>query len=586
MKNFLSSLLATIIGIIIMTVVVVLIFVGIIAASTSKEVPEVKENSILLAKFNGPIADRSDNNPFSKFLSGNPYGGEVLGLDQILKDIKKAETDDHVKGIFLQLSVVPTGTATIEEIRNALLEFKESGKFIYAYADLVTEKSYYLATVADSIFMTPKGMFNFDGLSAEVTFYKNAMEKLGVEMQVIRHGSFKSAMEPYMRENLSEENREQIESYVGSIWNNMMTGISETRGISLADLNQYADELISFDGDKLVETNMIDGLIYYDEMLSLLKQKMGVEEEDDLEAISLSKYNEVPSKKKKEYTRDKVAVIYGTGTVIDGNYGEGYVGSERIAKAIRKARRDKSVKAIVLRVNSPGGSMIASDVIYREVKLAAQEKPLVASMGNVAASGGYYIAAPADTILASPNTITGSIGVFARIPNMQKLMNDKLGITTDVVKTNRHSNMITVFNPMDPEVRTVLQKSVDEAYETFVKVVSDGRDMTKEEVDAIGGGRVWAGNDALENGLIDMFGGLNKSIKVAADMAGLENYRIQSLPKLEDPLTMIMKELTGGAKLRIMKNELGDQYIHYKKIQEIKEMRGLQAIMPYDIVLH
>ena len=412
------------------------------------------------------------------------------------------------------------------------------------------------------------------------------MEKLGVEMQVIRHGSFKSAMEPYMRENLSEENREQIESYVGSIWKNMLTGISETRGISLTDLNKYADELISFDGDKLVETNMIDGLIYYDEMLSLLKQKMGVEEEDDLEAISLTNYNEVPSKKKKEYTRDKVTVIYGTGTVIDGNYGEGYIGSERIAKAIRKARRDKSVKAIVLRVNSPGGSMIASDVIYQEVKLAAQEKPLVASMGNLAASGGYYIVAPADTILASPNTITGSIGVFARIPNMQKLMNDKLGITTDVVKTNRHSDMITVFNPMDPEVRIILQKSVDEAYETFLKVVSEGRDMTKEEVDAIGGGRVWAGNDALENGLIDMFGGLRKSIEVAADMAGLENYRLQSLPKLEDPLTMIMKELTGGAKLRIMENELGDQYIHYKKIQEIKEMHGLQAIMPYDIELH
>jgi protease-4 len=434
--------------------------------------------------------------------------------------------------------------------------------------------------------MTPKGMFNFDGLSAEVTFYKKAMEKLGVEMQVIRHGSFKSAMEPYMRENLSEENREQIESYMGSIWESMLTGISETRGISVENLNRYADELISFDGEKLVETNMIDGLIYYDEMLSLLKEKMGVEEEDDLEAISLSSYNEVPSKKKKEYTRDKVAVIYGSGTVMDGNYGEGYIGSERIAKAIRKARRDKSVKAIVLRVNSPGGSMIASDVIYREVKLAAQEKPLVASMGNLAASGGYYIVAPADTILASPNTITGSIGVFARIPNMQKLMNEKLGITTDVVKTNRHSDMITIFNPMDPEVRNIWQKSVDEAYERFVQVVSDGRDMTKEEVDAIGGGRVWAGKDALDNGLIDMFGGLTRSIEVAVEMAGLENYRLQSLPKLEDPFTMIMKELTGGTKLRIIKNELGDEYIHYKKIQEIREMRGLQAIMPYDIEFH
>ena len=585
MKNFLSSLLATIIGILIMTIVVVLIFIGIVAASTSKEVPELKENSILLANFAGPIADRSDNNPFSNFLSGNPYMGNNQGLDQILKDLEKAKRDDNIKGIFLNLMNVPSGVATLSEVRNALLDFKESGKFIYAYADAYTHKSYYLASVADSIFMTPEGMFLFTGLSAEGTFYKKAMDKLGIEMQVIKHGTYKGANERFTRENFSDANKEQIEAYVGSIWDNMISDISASRNISEEELNLIADELTTLDNQELVNTGMIDGLIYYDEMLTLMKGKLGVEEEDDLESISLAGYKDVPLKEKKEYSRDKIAVIYAMGLVIDGNAGEGYIGSERIAKAIRTARRDKSVKAIVFRVNSGGGSMIASDVIYREVLLAAEEKPFVASMGGVAASGGYYIVAPADTILASPTTVTGSIGVFFSLPNIEGLMNEKLGITTDVINTNRHSDIMTISKSLDPDEKVLIQKFVDEAYGKFLSIVSKGRNMTVDEVDAIAGGRVWSGSDAIELGLIDMFGGLEKSIEVAAQMASLENYRVQSLPKLEDPLSMIMKELT-GIKAKMIKKELGDQYQYYKRIQEIREMKGLQAIIPYDIELH
>ncbi len=583
MKNFLSTLLATIVGVLIMTIIVILIFAGIIAASTSKEAPDLKENSILLAKLNNPIKDRSDENPFTKFLAGNTYSEDMMGLDQILRDLHKAKTDDHIKGIVLQLSNIPAGVSTVEEIRNALLDFKESGKFIYSYADMYTQKSYYLATVADSVFMTPNGMFLFTGLSAEVTFYKKALDKLGVEMQVIRHGSYKSANEMFTREDLSDENREQIEGYVGSIWEKIVESISESRDIPVEKLNSYADEVISFDNNQLVETGMMDGLIYFDEMLDMLKEKMDVEEEDDLSSITLARYKDVPVKDKKEYTKDRVGVIFASGRVVDGKEGEGYISSERIAKAIRKARKDKTIKAIVLRVNSGGGSMIASDVIYREVKLAAEAKPLVASLGDVAASGGYYIVAPADTSLASPITITGSIGVFARIPNMQELMNDKLGITTDVVKTNKHADMYTIFNPMDPEVTAMIQRSVDDAYGRFLEVVSEGRAKTSEEVDAIGGGRVWSGKDALEIGLIDMYGGLERSIEVAAEMAGLENYRVRSLPKLEDPMTMIMRQITGDARLKVIREELGDQYIHYKRIQEIRNMKGLQAEMPFYI---
>ncbi|MEN8202880.1 MAG: signal peptide peptidase SppA [Bacteroidota bacterium] len=585
MKNFLSSLLATLVGLLIMTLVVFLIFMGIVAASTSKEVPDVKENSLLVAKFDARIIDRADYNPLSKLVPGNFAYDELMGLEQILKDLEKARNDDKINGIFLRLGNVPTGISTLSEVRDALLDFKSSGKFIYAYADIFTQKSYYLATAADSIFMTPEGMFMLTGLSAEATFYKNALDKLGIEMQVVKHGSYKSAAESFTRESLSDENREQIEGYVGGIWKKMVSDISESRGIPEEKLNLYADELVSMENKKLVETGMIDSLMYYDEMLSLMKKKLGVEEKDDLDAIGLKSYKDIVSKEKKDVSRDKIAVVYAMGMVVDGNAGEGNIGSERIAKAIRKARRDKTVKAIVFRINSGGGSVVASDVIYREALLAAKEKPFVASMGDVAASGGYYIAAPADTILASPSTITGSIGVIFSMPNMKELMNDKLGVTTDVVKTNRHADIFTVFDPLDPQERHFIQKSVDDAYENFVNLVADNRNLSFDEIDAIAGGRVWSGTDALDLGLVDMFGGLGKSIEVAAEMAGLENYRLQSLPKLEDPFTALLKELTGGARMKAIEKELGSEFIHYKNIQEISKMHGLQAIMPFHIEL-
>ena len=589
MKNFLSSLLATITGLVIMTVLVFLIFMGIIAASTSKDPVEVKENSLLVAKFNAKIMDRANEDPFALLFSGNFMYDEIMGLNQILKDLDKAKTDDNIEGIFMRLGAVSAGIATLGEIREAMLDFKESGKFIYAYSDAYTQKSYYLASVADSVFMTPEGMFLFNGMSAEVMFYKDALEKVGVEMQVIRHGSYKGAVEPFLRNDLSPENREQIESYVGALWGKIVEDISVSRGMSVEKLNRIADDLSTIDSDQLVETGMIDGLIYYDEMLTLMKGKLGVEEEDDLEAVSLKSYKDAPVKEKKKYSKDKVAVIYAMGSVVDGNAGEGYISSERISKAIRKARRDKSVKAIVFRINSGGGSGSASDVIHREVMLAAKEKPVVASMGDVAASGGYYIAAPADTILASPGTITGSIGVFGLFPNVQKLMNDKIGVTTDVVKTNENSNILTAMDPLDPNERVIVQKMIDDFYINFVNIVAEGRGKSYDEIDAIAGGRVWAGSNALELGLIDMYGGLEKSIEVAAEMAGLEDYRVQSLPRLEDPMAAIMKQLTGGSMVRtdrILQRELGLSYRHYRKIQDIQKMHGIQAIMPYEIELH
>jgi len=573
-----------------MTILAFVILMGIVAASTSKAPVEVKENSVLLAKFNAQILDRTNEDPFAQLFSGNFMYDQSMGLNQILKDLKKAKTDDKIEGIFMNLGGVSAGIATLGEIREALLDFKESGKFIYAYSNAYTQKSYYLASVADSVFMAPEGMFLFNGMSAEVMFYKKALEKVGVEMQVIRHGSYKGAVEPFLREDLSEENREQIEGYVGALWGKIVGDIAESRGLSPEKLNQIADELATLDSEKLKETGMIDGLIYYDEMLTLMKEKLNVEEKDDLEAVALKNYKDATVKKKeKEYSRDKIAVIYAMGAVVDGNMGEGYISSERISKAIRKARRDKSVKAIVFRINSGGGSGSASDIIHREVMLAAKEKPVVASMGDLAASGGYYIAAPADTILAGPGTITGSIGVFGLFPNVQKLVNEKIGISTDVVKTNKNSNLLTALDPLDPEERQIVQKMIDDFYINFVTLVAEGREKSYEEIDAIAGGRVWAGADALELGLIDMYGGLEKSIEVAAQMAGLESYRVQELPRLEDPMTAIMNQLTGGSMARterILQRELGEEYKYYRKIQEIRNMHGIQAIMPFEIELH
>jgi len=586
MKSFFKFTLATILGVLISSILFFVTILIIISAATSKEVPKLKDNTILVAQFSGPITDRASDDPFSAMLAGNVPGDGVMGLDQILKDIRKAKSDDNISGIFLRLGAVPAGMATVEEIRDALLDFKESGKFIYAHADYYTQKAYYLATVADSIFLTPEGEIPFIGLSSQAIFLKKALEKLGVDVQVVRHGSFKGAVEPFIREDLSDENREQIEGYVGALWDQMVKGISEERNIPVEKLQEYADNAVTIHEGKAVELGMIDGEIYYDEMLSLLKEKTGVDEKDDLQAISLKKYKDVPASDSKEYSSDRIAVIYAMGTVTIGDAGEGSIGSDRIAKAIRKARRDDKVKAIVFRVNSGGGSSLASEVIYREVKLAAETKPVVASMGNMAASGGYYIVCPADTIIASENTLTGSIGVFGLLPNMQELMNDKLGITSDVVKTNKMSDMGSVFRPMTAEERELMQYSVDNVYNSFVTHVAESRGLTYEQVDAIGQGHVWAGKDAIEIGLIDMFGGLERSIEVAAEMAGLENYRVTSLPKLEDPLTQLMNQLSGDVRMKMIRKELGADFRYYQMLKEIREMEGVQARIPYEIQVH
>jgi len=586
MKSFLKYTLATIAGILVLNFLGLILFFIIIGIASGSEEPTVLDNTVIVAKFNTPIIDRANDDPFNQLTAGNFGMAGTMGLDQILKDIDKAKNDEDISGIFMRLSAIPTSMATVEEIRDALMDFKESGKFIIAHADVYTQKSYYLATVADKIYLTPTGDFDFKGLSASVLYFKRALDKLGVDVQVIRHGDYKSAVEPFLTNEMSEENREQLDAMISSVWGKMLDEISTARGITEDDLNMYADELAVAMDDQALDKKMVDGIKYYDEVLDELRELTGTDEDDDIPSISLKRYADVTSGEKKEATSNRIAVIYAMGSVVTGDAGEGSIGSDRIAKAIRKARKDDKVKAIVFRVNSGGGSALASEVIYREVKLAAETKPVVASLGDVAASGGYYIVCPADTIVASETTITGSIGVFGIIPNMQELMNDKIGITTGVVKTNKYADIMSTTRPMTEDEHTMIKKYIDDVYTTFVNHVAEGRSMTFEEVDAIGGGHVWSGVNAMEIGLIDLYGGLEKSIEVAAEMAGIDTYRVNSLPTLEDPITKLIKQLSGEVKAKIIRKELGSAYELYKQVEQISEMEGIQAVMPYTLDIY
>ncbi|MDI3528009.1 MAG: protease [Tenuifilum sp.] len=589
MKQFFKYVLATIVGIILSSLVMFFLFIGImsaiVAATDSNEV-KVKENSILYVDLKQQVVDRAADNPFQNFDFSTLEPNSPMGLNQILKALNNAKNDPKIKGILLEIDAVNAGAATTEEIRNALLDFKSSGKFIYAYSNTYSQKSFYLASVADSIFLNPEGMVEWLGLRSEIMFFKKTLEKLGVEPQILRHGKFKSAVEPFMLNKMSPENREQTLTYLSSIWNQWVSAISETRGISVKELNRLADDLEIFNGKSAKKYHLVDSLIYKDELLSFLKDKLGVEEKDDINSIALNKYFKAPEVNKRKFTRDKIAVIYATGEIGMGNGGPDNIGSESLSRTIRKARRDSAIKAIVFRINSPGGSALASEVIWREVDLAAKTKPVIVSMGDVAASGGYYIAAPATAIVANPTTITGSIGVFGLFFNLQKALDKKLGINVDVVKTNEHADFFTMFRPMTAEERAVGQMFIEETYQTFIGHVSSGRGIPVEQVDAIGQGRVWSGVNAKDIKLIDEFGGLTDAIKLAAEKAGLENYRLVEMPKQKKFVEQLLENMSAEAKLWILKDELGTSFKAYNRIKNMLTNQGVQARIPYDIEIY
>lgn len=587
MKNFLIYTLATITGIILASLIfffTLLASLSIMVASGEKPA-SIPENSILVLKAGMPIPDRGDPNPFSGIDIINMSFSPVSGLNEILANLKKAATDDKIKGVLIENGLLPSGWATADELRSALIEFREqSGKFVIAYSDYVLpQEGYYLSTAADRIFIGPGSSLEFKGLSGEVMFYKKALEKLGIDVQVTRHGTFKGAVEPFMLDEMSVENRKQVSEYVGSIWEHVLKGISETRKIPEERLNELADKLTANIASGALESGLVDGLIFRDELNDTLKIMSGLTTDDKITFVPMTKYTRVPDPDKVIDVKNRISVIYASGNIVMGKGNEYNIGGSHYAEVIRKERQDSTVKAIVLRVNSPGGSAVASDLVWRELELAVKEKPVIVSMGNYAASGGYYISAPATKIYASPVTITGSIGVFGLLPNAAKLLEQKLGISTETVNTNKYSDFPSVFRPMSSYEKETMQLGIEKVYTDFVAKVSEGRKLPLVYVDSIGEGRVWSGTDALAIRLADETGGLTDAIKGAAETAGLDTYSVRELPVVEDPYNKLLNQLTGEVKMRIISRELGESVRLYRELQELKELSGIQARLPYFI---
>jgi protease IV len=584
MKSFLKYTLATITGIILASIiffVIMLVTLSALVASGNKPV-SINENSVLVLKAGVEIPDRGSEDPFSGFDVINMTLNPVPGLNEILRNIAKASADENIKGILIENGLLPSGWATTGEIRNALLKFRESGKFIISYSDyILTQQCYYLSTAADKIYINPGSMLEFKGLSGEVMFYKNALDKLGVEVQVTRHGKFKGAVEPFILNKLSDENREQIKDYVGSIWNNVIASISESRNIPAEKLNLLADSLTGNVASEAFDNKLVDGLLYRNELIDTLKSLSGIAKDKDLNMVSMSKYSKVPAPDNNASAKNHIAVIYASGTIVTGKGKEDNIGGNSYAELIRKQRLDTTVKAIVLRVNSPGGSAVASDIIWKELELSAKVKPVVISMGNYAASGGYFISAPATKIYASPNSISGSIGVFGLLPNAGELLEKKLGLSTETINTNRNSDFPSVYRPMNVYEKEVMQASIEKIYSDFVSKVAMGRKMNFESVDNIGQGRVWSGTKAKDIGLVDEIGGLNDAIKGAARLANIEKYSIKELPAIEDTYTRILSQLGGEIKIRILKNEFGESAKYFNMVEEIRDLTGIQARLPY-----
>lgn len=565
------------------------ILAGIGASMGDKKTVEVKDNSVLHVKLNFEVKERGLNGPFGNFDPQTFESKPSVGLNDILKCLDNAANDDKIKGIYLDMQSIPAGMATVEEIRNALLDFKESGKWIVAYSEIYSQKAFYVASVADELWLNPEGMLEWKGLGAQLMFLKGMFEKLEVEPQIIRYGKFKSAVEPLILDKMSEANRMQTMTYMSDLWNRMLVGVSEGRGKSVAELDAMAQNATIQNADDALENGLVDELLYKDQVLEKLRVKLEIEDEDKkINYIGLAKYKDAPApteEDEKVSKKEKIAVIYAVGSIEGGQGDNEKIGSETISAEIRKARKDDKVKAIVLRVNSPGGSALASDVMWREIVLAKEVKPVVVSMGDVAASGGYYISCAADSIFAQPNTITGSIGVFGVLMNAQKLINNKLGIKVDTVKTNKFADLGTPFRPLTEMERDIIQNGVNEIYTDFITKVAEGRGMKVADVDSIGQGRVWSGEDALQIGLVDKLGGIEEAIACAAGMAEVANYRVIEYPEQKDPFQQFMEEISGKGEEVLLKHRLGQYYEYMKDVEELMNMEGVQARLPYQIYI-
>lgn len=576
LKNVLSSCLGVFLAMIAMSIIGMIMMVGVIAAAFSDDNTSVKlkPHTILTIDLEKPVDDRGNSFDWKNYSFSNRFNS-TQGLDDIVDCINDAAKNDNVDGIFLKLSTVNASIATLTEIRSALKAFKKSGKFIYCYAEDYSQTGYYLGSVSDQMFMNPMGVVLFKGMAAQVVFIKDLLDKVGVEPQIFRHGTFKSAVEPLMLNKMSEANREQTLTYIQSIWQHIVNEIAASRNLTAEQLNEIAENLSSLSGDPQ-ELGMIDSLFYEDQLTDFLCKATNAKDADDLNLCSTKDYINSISRKE---NNNKIAIIYASGDIVNGKGDNDEIGATNFMRTISKIRKDDDIKAVVLRINSPGGSASASEYIWRELTLLKAQKPVVVSMGDYAASGGYYIASASDCIVAQPTTITGSIGVFGVTMNAKKLMNDKLGITSDEVKTHAHADAGSIFRPFDSAEKDAMQHSIEKIYSTFIKRVADNRNLSTEYVDSIAQGRVWTGSDALQLKLVDKLGGLNTAIQIAAQKANLKEYSISKYPHSKNGWEQLSDMLNEEVRVRILPQHPLDEYINL--FDQLYKIEGIQARLPY-----
>lgn len=577
-----GSMVGFLLSSIVMFILSIIFMISIIASVATSSTPAVPSNSILRIELSGLIAERGEKNPFedtgfAEFTKAN------LGLDDILKSIDKAATDPKIKAISIEGGVANTGLASVQEIYSALERFKESGKKVYAYSDYYSQKGYLLASVADQIYLNPLGMIDFKGIAMRTVFFKGLLDKMEIDVQVIRHGTFKSAVEPFILDKMSEANAEQMSLIANQLWSVITEKIAEKRGISVDSLNQIANKLLCFEADQCQSLGMIDNLVYHSEYEDHLRIILEVEKDKKVNYISLNEYKKQVSSRQR--ASENIAVIYAFGDIVDGDGTGQNIGSKSLCKEIRKAYTQDDVKAIVLRVNSPGGSAMASEAIWNEIESAKKAgKVVVTSMGDYAASGGYYISCNSDWIVAQPTTLTGSIGVFGIVPSVQKMMKNKLGITYDVVKSNDYADFAT-GRLMDPYELNILQKSVEDVYTLFTQRVAEGRGLDQSYVDEIGEGRVWSGIAAIENKLVDQLGNIDDAIAKAAELAELTDYGIIEYPAPVNFLDKFFKQNNQTKIEMLLKERFGELYFAFDSMRYVTEMNGVQARIPVSITI-
>jgi len=583
MKDFIKFTFASVLGVvlagIIFTILGIVTMVGMVASSDTETM--VEENSIFVLDLEGTLSERVQDNPFQAMM-GEEY--QAYGLDDILASIQKAKDNENIKGIYLQTAFLETSFASLEEIRHALQDFKESGKFVVAYADQYTQEMYYLASVADKVIVNPQGSISWHGLASQPIFFKDLLKKVGIEMQIFKVGTYKSAVEPFIATEMSDANREQVTAFLGSIWGRLLEDVSASRNIPVETLNKYADEMMDLQpAETYLANGLADTLMYKDGVLDYLREISGRESDESLRTLSLEDMKNVKRNVPLDKSGNIIAVYYAFGGIDDTTSPEEGIDSEKVIKDLRKLREDETVKAVVFRVNSPGGSAYGSEQIWREVVLLKEKKPVIVSMGDYAASGGYYISCAADYIVADPTTLTGSIGIFGMFPNMEELLTDKLGLDFDMVKTNKFADMGTLARPFNSDERAAMQNYINNGYKLFVKRCADGRGMSVEAIEKIAEGRVWTGATAKELGLVDELGGLDKAIEIAAQKAEVEAYSLLTYPAMDDFFSTLMntgKEHYIEGKLV---ETLGEAYPSIKFIQNVKDMDRIQARMPFDL---